>query len=114
MSTEQILHPEKYASGEEPVSWEHGAMTTPFGRSMPGYEAATYGDRFVDAPDVAALYERGAGVNYLRVQADNLDQPFDMNRGAKLDLGSTAKLRGARVKVRTTSRCRPRPGRCQA
>jgi membrane peptidoglycan carboxypeptidase len=39
------------------------------------------------------LYERGAGVNYLRVQADNLDQPFDINQGAKLDLGSTAKLR---------------------
>ena len=35
----------------------------------------------------------GAGVNYLRVQADNLDQPFDINQGAKLDLGSTAKLR---------------------
>jgi membrane peptidoglycan carboxypeptidase len=32
-------------------------------------------------------------VNHLRVQTDNLDQPFDMNKGAKLDLGSTAKLR---------------------
>ncbi len=39
------------------------------------------------------VYERGDGVNYLRVQADNLDQPFDVNNGAKLDLGSTAKLR---------------------
>ena len=39
------------------------------------------------------LYERGDGVNHLRVQADNLDQPFDINQGAKLDLGSTAKLR---------------------
>ena len=29
----------------------------------------------------------------LRVQADNLDQPFDINSGMKLDLGSTAKLR---------------------
>ncbi len=29
----------------------------------------------------------------LRVQADNLDQPFDINRGAKLDMGSSAKLR---------------------
>ena len=27
------------------------------------------------------------------MQADNLDQPFDINQGAKLDLGSTAKLR---------------------
>ena len=32
-------------------------------------------------------------MNHLRVQADNLDQPFDINQGAKLDLGSTAKLR---------------------
>ena len=39
------------------------------------------------------VYERGDDANHLRVQADNLDQPFDLNRGAKLDLGSTAKLR---------------------
>lgn len=36
------------------------------------------------------LTERGA---LLRVQADNLNQPFDINRGAKLDMGSSAKLR---------------------
>ena len=59
-----------------------------------------YGHRLLDAgasgdPLIYSLtlYERGAGVNYLRVQADNLDQPFDINQGAKLDLGSTAKLR---------------------
>jgi membrane peptidoglycan carboxypeptidase len=39
------------------------------------------------------LFERVAGRNVVRVQADNLDQPFDVNTGAKLDLGSTAKLR---------------------
>ena len=39
------------------------------------------------------LYERGAKANYVRVQVDSLDQPFDINEGAKLDLGSTAKLR---------------------
>jgi membrane peptidoglycan carboxypeptidase len=39
------------------------------------------------------FYERGDDANFLRVQADNLDQPFDINSGAKLDLGSTAKLR---------------------
>ncbi|MFN3790469.1 transglycosylase domain-containing protein [Massilia sp.] len=39
------------------------------------------------------LYERGEHVNYLRVQTDNYDQPLDINEGAKLDLGSTAKLR---------------------
>ena len=39
------------------------------------------------------LYERSGQANLLRVQSDNLDQPFDINEGAKLDLGSTAKLR---------------------
>jgi membrane peptidoglycan carboxypeptidase len=39
------------------------------------------------------LMERGDDVNYLRVQTDNFDQPLDINEGAKLDLGSTAKLR---------------------
>jgi membrane peptidoglycan carboxypeptidase len=39
------------------------------------------------------LMERGQDVNYLRVQTDNYDQPLDINEGAKLDLGSTAKLR---------------------
>ncbi len=39
------------------------------------------------------LYERGADGNRLRVQTDNLDQPFDINAGTKLELGSTAKLR---------------------
>jgi membrane peptidoglycan carboxypeptidase len=39
------------------------------------------------------LMERGQDVNYLRVQTDNFDQPLDINEGAKLDLGSTAKLR---------------------
>ncbi|MEX1668269.1 transglycosylase domain-containing protein [Zhongshania guokunii] len=39
------------------------------------------------------LYERTPTGNVLRVQTDNLDLPFDMNAGSKLDLGSTAKLR---------------------
>jgi membrane peptidoglycan carboxypeptidase len=39
------------------------------------------------------LYESTPQGNFLRVQADNLDKPFDMNRGMKLELGSTAKLR---------------------
>ncbi|GGF19881.1 hypothetical protein GCM10011611_27330 [Aliidongia dinghuensis] len=39
------------------------------------------------------LYERGADRNYVRVHADSLDEPFDINSGAKLILGSTAKLR---------------------
>ena len=39
------------------------------------------------------LFERGEHANLLRVQTDSHDQPFDINEGAKLDLGSTAKLR---------------------
>ncbi|MEN9866402.1 MAG: hypothetical protein RL748_1992, partial [Pseudomonadota bacterium] len=39
------------------------------------------------------LLERGEHANYLRIQTDNYDQPLDINDGAKLDLGSTAKLR---------------------
>ncbi|MDR3425454.1 MAG: transglycosylase domain-containing protein [Alphaproteobacteria bacterium] len=39
------------------------------------------------------LYERAAGSDKIRLQADTIDGPFDMNDGMKLDLGSTAKLR---------------------
>jgi membrane peptidoglycan carboxypeptidase len=39
------------------------------------------------------LYEHTDGRNLLRVHADSLNQPFDINSGAKLQLGSTAKLR---------------------
>lgn len=57
------------------------------------------GERLLSKGDAAGviysvtLYERGAHVNYLRVQADNLDQALDLNEGGKFDLGSTAKLR---------------------
>lgn len=39
------------------------------------------------------LYENTDDGAMLRVQADNLNQPFDINKGAKLDMGSSAKLR---------------------
>ncbi|MFY9944125.1 MAG: transglycosylase domain-containing protein, partial [Desulfobacterales bacterium] len=39
------------------------------------------------------LYEKSPAGNLLRVQADNLNQPFDINSQARLDLGSSAKLR---------------------
>jgi membrane peptidoglycan carboxypeptidase len=39
------------------------------------------------------LFERTPAGNMLRVQADTLNQPFDLNEGMKLELGSTAKLR---------------------
>ena len=39
------------------------------------------------------LLERTPHGNLVRVQTDNTDQPFDLNEGSKLELGSTAKLR---------------------
>lgn len=39
------------------------------------------------------LYEHRGDTNWLRVQADTVDEPFDLNRDARLNLGSTAKLR---------------------
>ncbi len=39
------------------------------------------------------LFERTPQGNVARVHADNLDQPFDINEGVKLELGSTAKAR---------------------
>lgn len=39
------------------------------------------------------LYERKPGLNVLRVQTDNLNQPLNINQNTRLELGSTAKLR---------------------
>jgi len=39
------------------------------------------------------LFESAPEGNLLRVHADNLDRPFDINDGVKMDFGSTAKLR---------------------
>jgi membrane peptidoglycan carboxypeptidase len=62
--------------------------------------AGLYGFRLLNPGDDTSklvfsftLFERGNGVNLLRVQTDNVDQPFDLNEGARLDLGSTSKLR---------------------
>ena len=39
------------------------------------------------------LYERGADRDYVRIHADSINKPFDINSGGKLMMGSTAKLR---------------------
>jgi membrane peptidoglycan carboxypeptidase len=39
------------------------------------------------------LYERGPQGNLLRVESDSYGQPLSINRGTRLELGSTAKLR---------------------
>jgi membrane peptidoglycan carboxypeptidase len=46
-----------------------------------------------DVTYTVQLYEATPQANLLRVQADSLDQPFDLNTGMKMGLGSTAKLR---------------------
>ncbi|WP_029013938.1 transglycosylase domain-containing protein [Niveispirillum irakense] len=57
------------------------------------------GERLLNNADPArvvysvTLFERTADANLVRVQVDTLPQPLDLNEGAKLDLGSTAKLR---------------------
>jgi membrane peptidoglycan carboxypeptidase len=63
-------------------------------------EAGLYGPRLLAEGDdpgkivvSITLFERAEGRNILRVQTDNYDQPFDINEGTKLDLGSTAKFR---------------------
>ena len=62
--------------------------------------AGLYGFRLLrDGDDPArltfsfTLFERVGARNLLRVQTDSHDQPLDINEGARLDLGSTAKLR---------------------
>jgi membrane peptidoglycan carboxypeptidase len=72
------------------------------GLSRPEQAAALglYGERLMSsANDLSrviysfTLYEKSPQGMLLRVQADNLNQPFDINQQTKLDLGSTAKLR---------------------
>jgi membrane peptidoglycan carboxypeptidase len=61
--------------------------------------AGLYGDHMLGAADPGkiiysfTLHELTPYSAKLRIQADNFDQPFDINQGTKLDLGSTAKLR---------------------
>ncbi|GIX30848.1 MAG: hypothetical protein KatS3mg124_1320 [Porticoccaceae bacterium] len=50
-------------------------------------------DRLHDLRLAVVLYEKTPQGFALRVRADNLDQPLDLNENSKLDLGSTAKLR---------------------
>jgi membrane peptidoglycan carboxypeptidase len=61
--------------------------------------AGLYGPRLLETEDpgkiiysftLSELTPEGAK---FRIQADNFDQPLDINKGTKLDLGSTAKLR---------------------
>ena len=69
--------------------------------SNPDYvrEAGLGGERLLGKGDPGkviysfTLYERIGNANLLRIQTDNFNQPFDLNEGMKIELGSTAKLR---------------------
>ncbi|MBC9072761.1 penicillin-binding protein [Thauera sp. CAU 1555] len=62
-------------------------------------ERGLAGERLIDparARDIHysfTLFERAPGGVRVRVQTDTTEQPFDINEGSKLELGSTAKLR---------------------
>src|SRR5690606_37201275 len=62
-------------------------------------EVGLFGERLLNASQVDelrysfTLFERTPYGNQVRVQTDNTDNPFDINEGSKLELGSTAKLR---------------------
>jgi membrane peptidoglycan carboxypeptidase len=58
-----------------------------------GFRLLSSGDDFDKIVYSLVLYERTSQGNLLRVQADNHEQPLDVNEGIRLDLGSTAKLR---------------------
>jgi membrane peptidoglycan carboxypeptidase len=58
-----------------------------------GFEMLRPGDDPSKITFSFTLFERRGGENLLRVQTDSVNQPFDISRGARLNLGSTAKLR---------------------
>ena len=76
------------------------ALLRGLGDPQAAHAAGLYGFRLLNEGDDTSkitfsftLFERGEHSNLLRVQTDSFDQPFDLNEGARLDLGSTAKLR---------------------
>jgi membrane peptidoglycan carboxypeptidase len=76
------------------------ALLRNLGDPQAAHAAGLYGFRLLNEGDDTGkimfsftLFERGEHSNLLRVQTDSFDQPFDLNEGARLDLGSTAKLR---------------------
>lgn len=58
-----------------------------------GFEMLRPGDDPSKISFSFALFERKSGGDVVRVQTDSVNQPFDINGGSRLNLGSTAKLR---------------------
>ncbi|WP_415845350.1 transglycosylase domain-containing protein [Stutzerimonas zhaodongensis] len=84
----------------------HGQLQTQVSEYLhrlaePGFagEVGLFGERMLSPERTAdvrysfTLFERGEQGFRVRVQTDNTNQPFDINEGSKLELGSTAKLR---------------------
>ncbi len=61
--------------------------------NLQGSRLLESGDKLEQVIYSFTLYEVTQHANVLRVQADNYPEPFDINEGVRLDLGSTAKLR---------------------
>ncbi|WP_240002514.1 transglycosylase domain-containing protein [Oleisolibacter albus] len=84
---------------DQPTQERVTAMLRRLADPVQARELGLVGDRLLNDADPAkvvysvTLYERTPTANLVRVQVDTLDQPLDLNEGAKLDLGSTAKLR---------------------
>lgn len=58
-----------------------------------GFEMLRPGDDPSKISFSFVLFEHKNGADVVRVQTDSVNQPFDINGGARLNLGSTAKLR---------------------
>ena len=60
---------------------------------MVGFQLLSPNDDVSQLNYSVVIYERKGDRNVLRVHADTLDEPFDINSSSKLILGSTSKLR---------------------
>jgi len=81
---------------QQAVSARLAAAATPDGAKAAGIYGVDMLASWNDPSKIAysfTLFERRDGAALLRVQTDSVDQPFDLSRGARLNLGSTAKLR---------------------
>lgn len=82
-------------SVQQQITSRFRQLTTPEGAAEAGLTAHRLLEQSPPEKIIYSLtlYERGQGANLLRIQTDNLDQPLSINEGAKLELGSSAKLR---------------------
>ncbi len=85
-----------HADAQQQASAVLRGLATPAGARQAGLIGTSLLREGDDPARIAysfTLFESVGGSNLLRVQTDNLDRPFDLNEGARLDLGSTSKLR---------------------